>query len=73
MFDLRTTALLRAIHEDVCQVVPPFQSTARVHVASAILEAARTGERSVERLTRIGQCALYEATTKTHGRGMTHA
>jgi hypothetical protein len=66
MFDATTTALLRAIHEDVCQTVPPFQTTARVHVASKILEAASGGERSVECLTRIGRHALREATNLRH-------
>jgi hypothetical protein len=66
MFDATTTALLRAVHEDVCQMVSPFQTTARVHVASKILEAASGGERSVEGLTRIGRHALREATCRSH-------
>jgi hypothetical protein len=47
-------------------MVSPFQTTARVHVASAILEAASSGERSVDGLIRVGRRALRDATGGAH-------
>jgi len=46
MFDTATTALLRAIFEEVCEGLPQREIGARTHVASKILEAATCGELS---------------------------
>jgi phage baseplate assembly protein W len=48
LFDAETTALLRAVVEDVCESVSRYETSARIHVASMILEAASKGETSVE-------------------------
>src|SRR5437762_1360892 len=61
MFDTETTALLRAVLEEVCENVSRSETGARVHVASKILEAATNGERSVDDLRRVGQKALASA------------
>jgi len=58
MFDSQMTALLRAVLDEVCENVSRYESGARAHVAAKLLEAARTGERSVDDLRRIGRSAL---------------
>jgi hypothetical protein len=40
MFDAETTALLRAVLDEVCENVSKYETGARTHVASKILEAA---------------------------------
>jgi len=40
MFDAETTALLRAVLDEVCESVSRYETSARTHVASMILEAA---------------------------------
>lgn len=61
MFDSETTAILRAILDDVCQSVSRFETGTRTHVASRILEAARQGETTPYSLKQIGRKALGEA------------
>lgn len=61
MFDAETAALLRAVLEDVCESVSCYDTAARTHVASMILEAASKGETSVDGLKRIGRSALRGA------------
>lgn len=63
MLDPATTALLRAVLDEVCQDISRFESGTRAHVASKILEAATKGDTSPDRLTRIGRDALHEAPT----------
>jgi hypothetical protein len=58
MFDAETTALLRAVLNEVCENVSKYENGARAHVASKILEAATRGETSAEDLKRIGRSAL---------------
>lgn len=58
MFDSETTALLRAVLDEVCENVSRHETGARAHVASKLLDAARMGERSVDDLRRIGRSAL---------------
>jgi hypothetical protein len=60
MFDIETTALLRAVDE-VCEHVSRYETGARAHVASKLLGAATNGERSVDDLKRVGQKALGTA------------
>lgn len=46
MLDTATTALLRAVFEEVCEGVSRHETGARTHVASKSLEAATKGETS---------------------------
>jgi hypothetical protein len=66
MFDAETTALLRAVLDEVCESVSRYETSARTHVAFTILEAASKGETSVDGLKRIGINALREAPTVRH-------
>jgi hypothetical protein len=61
MFDTETTALLRAVLDEVCQHVCRYETGARAHVASKLLEAATKGGGSVDDLKRVGQKALGSA------------
>jgi hypothetical protein len=61
MFDTETTALLRAVLDEVCEHISQYETGARAHVASKLLEAATNGERSVDDLKRAGQKALGTA------------
>jgi hypothetical protein len=61
MFDAETTALLRTVLDEVCESVSCYETSARTHVASKILEAASKGETSVDGLKQIGINALREA------------
>ncbi|KYH01793.1 hypothetical protein [Bradyrhizobium sp. DOA1] len=63
MFDTATTALLRAVLDEVCQSVSDQELGARTHVASKILEAVARGEVSPEGLRQIGRDALSRAPT----------
>lgn len=63
MLDPATTALLRAVLDEVCEHVSSRDTGARAHVASKMLEAATRGETSRERLTQIGREALTEVPT----------
>jgi len=63
MFDSATTALLRAVLDEVCESVSDQEIGARTHVASKILEAATRGEVSPEALRQIGRDALSRAPT----------
>ena len=44
MFDPATTALLRAVLDEVCEEVSRYEIGARTHVASKILKAATDGD-----------------------------
>ncbi len=61
MFDAQTTALLRAVLDDVCQTVSRYETGTRTHVAAKILEAARRGETAPDSLMQAGRKALDEA------------
>lgn len=63
MFDSATTAILRAVLDDVCQSVSRFETGTRTHVATRILEAARQGETTPDSLKQIGRKALGDAPT----------
>lgn len=58
MFSAETTALLRAVLEEVCEDIPVSETGARTHVASKILEAAAEGQLSSEALKTAGRRAL---------------
>nr|WP_246754457.1 hypothetical protein [Bradyrhizobium diazoefficiens] len=57
-----TTALLRAVLEEVCEGVSRHETSACTHVASKILEAAK-GETSPDSLRQVGHEALSHAPT----------
>nr|WP_249799172.1 MULTISPECIES: hypothetical protein [unclassified Bradyrhizobium] len=61
--DATTTALLRAVLEEVCDSLPRSETGTRAHVASKILEAANRGEITVNRLRQVGMEALRSAPT----------
>ncbi|TYO67405.1 hypothetical protein FXV83_05335 [Bradyrhizobium hipponense] len=63
MFEQATTALLRAVLDEVCEKLPRDETGARIHVACKILEAAKTGETTPEVLLQIGRKALTQAST----------
>jgi hypothetical protein len=61
MFDAQTTALLRTVLDEVCDGISRYETGARAHVASKILEAAKGGEVTVDALKRDGSEALSRA------------
>lgn len=63
MFDTSTTALLRAVLDEVCESVSHREIGARTHVAAKILEAAARGEVSPEGLKQVGRQAFSQAPT----------
>jgi DNA-binding transcriptional regulator YdaS (Cro superfamily) len=63
MFDTATTALLRAVLDEVCESVSARETGARTHVASKNLEAATRGDVSPEDLRRVRREALSGAPT----------
>jgi hypothetical protein len=63
MLDPATTALLRAVLDEVCESVSRTETGARTHVASKILEAASRGETSADHLKQVGRQALSQAPT----------
>lgn len=63
MLDPATTALLRAVLDEVCEDVSRYETSARTHVALRILEAATNGETSPERLKEVGREALHDTPT----------
>lgn len=63
MLDADTTALLRAVLDEVCENVSCYETLARTHVASKILEAETSGETSVANLRQVGRKALSDAPT----------
>ncbi|QOZ70654.1 hypothetical protein [Bradyrhizobium arachidis] len=62
MFSAETTALLRAVLEEVCEEIPVSEVGVRTHVASKILEAAAKGQRSTDALRTAGRKALEPPT-----------
>ena len=63
MFDPVTTALLRAVLDEVCENVSRTETGARAHVVSKILEAATRGDTAPDRLKQVGRQALSQAPT----------
>lgn len=58
MFDAETTALLRAIHKEICENISESETGTRTLVASKILESAGKGECSIADLKKVGRDAL---------------
>ncbi len=48
MLDLETSALLRAVLDELCESVSRHETGLGAHVSSRILEAAMNGERSLD-------------------------
>nr|WP_249808173.1 hypothetical protein [Bradyrhizobium sp. 177] len=63
VLDATTTALLRAVLEEVCDSLPRSETGTRAHVASKILEAANKGEITAERFRQVAMQALRSAPT----------
>jgi hypothetical protein len=63
MFDAQTTALLRALLNEVCEDVSRYENGVRAHVATKILESARPGEKSADDLRKAGRIALQAVPT----------
>ncbi|UQR64860.1 hypothetical protein LRP30_06035 [Bradyrhizobium sp. C-145] len=63
MLDPATTALLRTILDEVCEGVSRSETGLRAHVASKMLDAARNGETTAERLRQVAIEALRSAPT----------
>jgi hypothetical protein len=63
MFDTSTTAVLRAVLDEVCESVSRREIGARTLVAAKILEGAARGEVSPERLEQVGRQALSQPPT----------
>jgi hypothetical protein len=61
MFDTETSALLRAIHKDVCENISEYETGIRTLVASKLLESAGNGECTIADLTKVGRDALRYA------------
>ncbi|SFN03185.1 hypothetical protein SAMN05216573_107117 [Bradyrhizobium sp. Rc3b] len=63
MFDPATTALLRAVLDEVCEDISRLETGARTRVASRILEAAANGDIAADSLKQVGREALHDAPT----------
>lgn len=62
MFSAETTALLRAVLEEVCENIPVNETGARTRVASKILEVAAQGQLSTDALRTAARKALNSPT-----------
>ncbi len=58
MFDSETTALLRAVLDELCGDLPQLETSARTRVASKILETAMKDGWSLDDLKEAGRKAL---------------
>jgi hypothetical protein len=63
MSDPQTTALLRAILDELCRDIPQFDASTRTNVASQLLASVRQGSASIEDLKRAGKVALRRPPT----------
>nr|WP_271573859.1 hypothetical protein [Bradyrhizobium sp. CCBAU 11361] len=57
-----TTALLRAVLEEVCENIPVSETGARAYVASKLLDAVAHGQLSADALKAAGRKALNPPT-----------
>jgi hypothetical protein len=58
MLDAQTRARLRAVFDEVCAGVSPYETAARAYVASKMLKAATKGVTSADGLRAAGLDAL---------------
>jgi hypothetical protein len=63
MLDPDTTALLRAVLDELCENVPRVECSTRTRVASRILEIANSGKWSIDDLKDAGRDALNNTPT----------
>ncbi|MFB6465032.1 hypothetical protein [Bradyrhizobium tunisiense] len=63
MFDTATTALLRAVLDEICETVPRYDTGALVRVTAKFLQAASKGGASPDCLRQVGREALSNALT----------
>lgn len=63
MPDAEIAALLRAVLDDVCAEIPPWDTTTRERVAVKLRELVRSGDASFDDLKRAGRDALTRAPT----------
>jgi hypothetical protein len=63
MPDAETAALLRAVLDELCASMSPFDVGTRTHVASRLLEAVKQGKSSLDDLRSAGREALHKAPT----------
>lgn len=61
MPDPETAAILRAILEELCASIPPFDAHTRTNVASSLLETVKHGRPTVDDLRLAGRQALRRA------------
>jgi hypothetical protein len=58
--DPETTALLRAVLDELCAGVSPYDASIRTDVASRLLETARQGGSSIDDLREAGRQVLLQ-------------
>jgi hypothetical protein len=63
MPDAETAAVLRAVLEELCASISPFDARTRVDVASTLLEASRHGRPSIDDLRAAGRGVLLRTPT----------
>lgn len=63
MPDAEMTALLRAVLDEVCAEIPPWDTTTRERVAARLNDLVRLEQRSVDDLKRAARDALIRAPT----------
>jgi hypothetical protein len=63
MPDAETAAVLRAVLNEVCADISPFDTAARTHVASRLLERVRQADTSLENLRETANNALRRPPT----------
>ncbi|HET7886315.1 MAG TPA: hypothetical protein VFL62_08835 [Bradyrhizobium sp.] len=63
MLNSETTALLRALLQEICEEVGQYENGTRAHVAAKLLEAAARGEQTIENLKATGREALRRTPT----------
>jgi hypothetical protein len=59
-FDPETLAVMRSVLDDTCRDIPVNQNQVRTYVATAILDCAKIGERSIDALRYAASVALLE-------------
>lgn len=66
MLDAETTALLRAVLDEVCASISLSDTSTRTNVASKLLEAVKQGTPSADDLRRVGQQVLLQPSAQWH-------
>jgi hypothetical protein len=61
MLSSEDTALLRSILDDICIELGSFENGTRAYVASMLLQAAATGNQTIDELKKAGREALQVA------------